>query len=81
MVMRWLSSLPVMLALAVSAAPAWAQLAGQTVAIVAAGPLSGGAAVLGTEQKQAVEMAVDEKNASGGLLGAKVVLAQLPQFE
>ena len=50
MVMRWLSSLPVMLALAVSAAPAWAQLAGQTVAIVAAGPLSGGAAVLGTEQ-------------------------------
>jgi len=74
MVIRWLSFLPVILALAVSATPARAQLAGQTVAIAVAGPQSGSGAVLGTEQKQAVEMAVDEKNANGGLLGAKVFL-------
>lgn len=74
MIIRWLSPLPVILALAVSATPARAQLAGQTVTLAVAGPLSGGSAALGTEQKQAVEMAVDEKNANGGLLGAKVVL-------
>jgi branched-chain amino acid transport system substrate-binding protein len=74
MTIRWLSSLPVILALAVSVTPARAQLGGQTVTLAVAGPLSGGSAALGTEQKQAVEMAVDEKNANGGLLGAKVVL-------
>src|SRR5262249_58990856 len=74
MVMKWLSSFPLVLALLVSASPARAQLASQTVAIAVAGPLSGGAALLGKEQKQAVEMAVDEKNASGGGLGGKVVL-------
>jgi branched-chain amino acid transport system substrate-binding protein len=73
---RWLSSLPVILALAVSATPVGAQLGGQTVTIAVAGPLSGGSAALGTEQKQAVEMAVGEKNANGGLLGAKVVLVE-----
>jgi branched-chain amino acid transport system substrate-binding protein len=73
MVIRWLASIPVLLAL-VSATPARAQLAGQTVAIAVGGPLSGSAAAFGVEQKQAVEMAVDEKNAAGGLLGAKVVL-------
>lgn len=74
MVNRWLASIPVILALAVSATPARAQLAGQTVAIAVGGPLSGSASAFGTEQKQAVEMAVDEKNANGGLLGAKVAL-------
>src|SRR5215470_7656675 len=74
MVMQWLSSFLLILALLVSASPARAQLAGQTVAIAVAGPLSGGAALLGKEQKQAVEMAVDEKNASGGVLGGQVVL-------
>src|SRR5262249_22630598 len=74
MVMQWLSSFLLILALLVSASPARAQLAGQTVAIAVAGPLSGGAALLGQEQKQAVEIAVDEKNASGGVLGGKVVL-------
>jgi branched-chain amino acid transport system substrate-binding protein len=73
MVIRWLAWIPVILAL-VSATPARAQLAGQTVAIAVGGPLSGSAAAFGVEQKQAVEMAVDEKNAAGGLLGAKVVL-------
>jgi branched-chain amino acid transport system substrate-binding protein len=74
MVIRWLTSIPVLLTLLVSATPTRAQLAGQTVAIAVGGPLSGSAAAFGVEQKQAVEMAVDEKNAAGGLLGAKVVL-------
>lgn len=74
MMIQWFSSLVVALTLALSATPAGAQLAGQTVAIAVGGPLSGSAAAFGTEQKQAVQMAVDERNASGGLLGAKVVL-------
>lgn len=74
MTIRWLSSIVVALALAISATPAGAQLADQTVAIAVGGPLSGSAAAFGTEQKQAVQLAVDEKSAEGGLLGAKVVL-------
>jgi branched-chain amino acid transport system substrate-binding protein len=57
-----------------AATPAAAQLGGQTVAIAVAGPLTGTAAALGTEQKQAVELAVEEKNAGGGILGARIVL-------
>jgi branched-chain amino acid transport system substrate-binding protein len=60
--------------LGLAAGPVHAQLAGQTVAIGVAGPLSGGAAALGVEQKQGVELAVEERNAAGGILGAKVVL-------
>lgn len=74
MIMRWLSPLLAILAVAASTHPVRAQVAGQTVIIAVAGPLSGGTAALGIEQKQAVEMAVDEKNATGGVLGAKVVL-------
>src|SRR5262249_33152535 len=67
-------SVLISLALSGVTAVAHAQLAGQTVAIGVAGPLTGGAAALGVEQKQAVEMAVDERNAAGGILGAQVVL-------
>lgn len=74
MASKWCSPFLVLLAVTALAAPAGAQLAGQTVAIGVAGPLSGGAAALGTEQKQGVELAIDEKNAAGGILGAKVVL-------
>jgi len=63
------------LTVAAIAPPAGAQLAGQTVAIAVGGPLSGGAANLGVEQRQAVELAVEERNAGGGILGARVVLA------
>jgi branched-chain amino acid transport system substrate-binding protein len=70
------SDLPslVVLALVLAAAPASAQLAGQTLVLAVAGPLSGGASALGVEQKQAAEVAVDERNAAGGILGARVVL-------
>ncbi len=53
-----------------SAAPAGAQLAGRTIRIGVGGPLTGGAATFGVEMKQAVELAIQERNAAGGLLGA-----------
>ena len=69
-------SVLIALALALAAGPAAAQLSGQTVVIAVAGPLSGGASALGIEQKQGVQVAVDERNAAGGILGASVVLAE-----
>lgn len=47
-------------------------LQGRTIRIGIGAPLSGSSAVLGTEMKQAVELAIDEKNASGGILGATI---------
>jgi branched-chain amino acid transport system substrate-binding protein len=67
-------SILVVMTLAGAAGPASAQLAGQAVVIAVAGPLSGGGAGLGIEQKQAVELAVAEKNAAGGILGAQITL-------
>jgi hypothetical protein len=52
------------MALAGTATPTSAQLAGQTVASAVAGPLSGGAAALGVEQQPGVEAAVAERNAA-----------------
>ncbi len=71
---KWISVLLVLVAFAGAAPPAGAQLAGQTLAVAVAGPLTGGAANLGLEQRQGVELAVEEKNAAGGILGATVVL-------
>src|SRR5215813_1716990 len=74
MMRKSIASVLVSFVLAGAATVAHAQLAGQTVAIGVAGPLTGGAAALGLEQKQAVQIAVDERNAAGGILGAQVVL-------
>src|SRR5215467_3633477 len=52
--------------------PAGAQLQGQTIRIGIGAPLTGGAASFGIEMKNAVELALDEQNAAGGLLGARV---------
>ena len=52
--------------------PAGAQLQGQTIRIGIGGPLTGSAASFGIEMKNAVELALDEQNAAGGLLGARV---------
>ena len=38
------------------------------------GPLSGGVAVYGTEARDGVQLAVEEINAAGGVLGQKLVL-------
>src|SRR2546428_10051201 len=54
------------------AVPASAQLQGQTIRIAIGAPLTGGAATFGVEMKQAVELALAEQNAGGGLLGGRV---------
>jgi branched-chain amino acid transport system substrate-binding protein len=50
-----------------------AQLSGQDIRIGVGGPLTTGSATFGVEMRQAVDLAVAEKNAAGGLLGAKIV--------
>src|ERR1700730_1296817 len=52
--------------------PAAAQLQGQTIRIAVGAPLTGGAASFGVEMKNAVELVVEEQNAAGGVLGARV---------
>jgi branched-chain amino acid transport system substrate-binding protein len=56
----------------VIAGPASAQLAGQEIHIGVGGPLTTGSATFGVEMRQAVELAVAEKNAGGGILGARI---------
>jgi branched-chain amino acid transport system substrate-binding protein len=50
-----------------------AQLAGQEIRIGVGGPLTTGSATFGLEMRQAVDLAVAERNAAGGVLGAKIV--------
>jgi len=50
-----------------------AQLAGQEIHIGIGGPLTTGSASFGIEMRQAVQLAVDERNAAGGILGAKIL--------
>jgi len=52
--------------------PAVAQLQGQTIRLGVGAPLTGGTASFGVEMKNAVELAVEEQNAAGGVLGARV---------
>jgi branched-chain amino acid transport system substrate-binding protein len=47
-------------------------LSGRSISIGIGAPLSGSSARLGAEMKQAAELAVEEWNAAGGLLGATV---------
>ena len=56
-----------------AAAPASAQLAGQEVHVAVGGPLTTPSATFGAEMRNAVELAIAEKNAAGGILGARVV--------
>lgn len=53
--------------------PAAAQLAGKEIHLGIGGPLTTGSATFGVEMRQAVELAVAERNAAGGILGAKIV--------
>jgi branched-chain amino acid transport system substrate-binding protein len=50
-----------------------AQLSGGEVHIGIGGPLTTGSATFGVEMRQAVDLAVAEKNAAGGIIGAKIV--------
>src|SRR5215470_9657026 len=68
-------ALPVLVSVLVlgAAAPAAAQLGGKEVKIGIGGPLTTTSAGFGVEMKQAVDLAVDERNAAGGVAGAKVL--------
>ena len=48
-------------------------LTGQEIRIGVAGPLTTPSATFGVEMRQAVDLAIDERNAAGGVLGGKVV--------
>src|SRR5947209_14378406 len=54
-----------------------AQPAPREVRIGIGGPLTTGSATFGVEMRHAVELAVDERNATGGLAGGKVVAVAL----
>ena len=63
-----------MLLLALAAAePGTAQTVAEPVKIGIGGPLTTTSAGFGVEMRQAVELAIDERNASGGVGGARVV--------
>ena len=55
-----------------SVAAAEGDLAGQDIHIGVAGPLTTPSATFGVEMRQAVDLAIDERNAAGGLLGGKI---------
>src|SRR5258708_37806693 len=50
-----------------------AQLSGPDIRIGVGGPLTTGSATFGVEMRQAVDLAVAQRNAAGGVLGAKIV--------
>ena len=54
-----------------SVAAAEGDLAGQDIRIGVAGPLTTPSATFGVEMRQAVDLAIDERNAAGGVLGGK----------
>jgi branched-chain amino acid transport system substrate-binding protein len=58
---------------AIVAGPASAQPAGQEVHVGVGAPLTTASATFGVEMRNAVELAVAERNAAGGILGARVV--------
>ncbi len=72
--MRGFSSICAVALLSVSATVSAAQgdLAGQNLVIGVAGPLTTPSATFGVEMRQAVDLAVDERNAAGGVMGGKV---------
>ena len=72
--LRHLVPLAAVLALAAtSQSTAQAPLAGREVHIGIGGPLTTASATFGVEMRHAVDLAVEEKNAGGGILGAKVI--------
>jgi branched-chain amino acid transport system substrate-binding protein len=52
-----------------------ADLTGQEIRIGVAGPLTTPSATFGLEMRQAVDLAIDERNSASGVLGGKIVAA------
>src|SRR5215472_12898326 len=72
--LRNLAPLVMALALvATTANVAQAQLANREIHIGIGGPLTTASATFGAEMRHAVDLAVEEKNAGGGILGAKII--------
>jgi branched-chain amino acid transport system substrate-binding protein len=61
--------------LASASAAAAGDLTGQEIHIGVAGPLTTPSATFGLEMRQAVDLAIDERDAAGGVLGGKIVAA------
>jgi branched-chain amino acid transport system substrate-binding protein len=68
-----LSAIFVVALASVTAAASAGELTGQEIRIGVAGPLTTPSATFGVEMRQAVDLAIDERNAAGGVLGGKVV--------
>src|ERR1700674_222795 len=66
-------ALPLLVLAVAVAVPAAAQLHGKDIKIGIGGPLTTTSAGFGVEMKQAVELAVDERNDAGGVAGASGV--------
>jgi branched-chain amino acid transport system substrate-binding protein len=58
-----------------SAAAAEGDLTGQEIRIGVAGPLTTASATFGLEMRQAADLAIDERDTAGGVLGGKIVAA------
>jgi branched-chain amino acid transport system substrate-binding protein len=71
--MRRLSAIFAAALIATPAAVWAADLTGQEIRIGVAGPLTTPSATFGIEMRQAVDLAIDERNASGGVLGGKMI--------
>jgi branched-chain amino acid transport system substrate-binding protein len=71
------SAVPLLVLAVAVAFPAAAQLGGKDVKIGIGGPLTTTSAGFGVEMKQAVELAVSERNDTGGVAGARVVAVAL----
>jgi branched-chain amino acid transport system substrate-binding protein len=63
------------LLLSASTVAAQGDLAGKEIRIGVAGPLTSPSATFGVEMRQAVDLAIDERNAAGGVLGGKITAA------
>jgi branched-chain amino acid transport system substrate-binding protein len=63
------------MALASASAAAAGDLSGQDIRIGVAGPLTTPSATFGVEMRQGVDLAIDEQDAAGGVLGGKFVAA------
>jgi branched-chain amino acid transport system substrate-binding protein len=70
--------LSVIFAAALASAPiavSAGDLSGQEIRIGVAGPLTTPSATFGLEMRQAVDLAIDERDSAGGILGGKIVAA------
>ena len=64
----------ILTSLVACAASALAQMSGQEIHIGVGTPLTTGSATFGIEMRQAIDLAVADRNAAGGVLGAKIVV-------